>query len=101
MVPMLLVHDVVKFMTSPAYFMHLKYDTALFSCLFYTGLGARRCSVLVAVLTFHFCDQLTPDQSTSEMLAQLAAANPLRFQLHPEVWCSSVSSPARTSTWSG
>lgn len=38
MMPLLLVLMVIKFFTVVAYFMHLKFDSKLFSALFYTGL---------------------------------------------------------------
>ena len=52
--PALLILMVVKFFIVVSYFMHLKFDNKLFSCLFYTGLSWRSFVYCVALATFHF-----------------------------------------------
>ena len=54
MVPALLIMMAIKFMTVILYFMHLKYDNALFRRLFYTGVLLAVFVYTVALLTFHY-----------------------------------------------
>jgi len=54
MVPILLVMMAVKFFTIVGYFMHLKFDSALFKFMFYTGLGLAVSIFGVMLTTFHF-----------------------------------------------
>ena len=54
MVPILLIMMAVKFFTVVLYFMHLKYDNALFKRLFYSGLFLALFVYFVALLTFHY-----------------------------------------------
>ncbi len=53
-VPLLLIMMVVKFATVILYFMHLKYDNALFRRLFYGGLFLALFVYTGALLTFHY-----------------------------------------------
>jgi caa(3)-type oxidase subunit IV len=52
--PVLLVLMTIKFFMIVLIFMHLKFDSKLFSFLFYVGLGLAVCVYLVALLTFQF-----------------------------------------------
>jgi cytochrome c oxidase subunit 4 len=54
MMPVLIVLMVVKFFTVVAYFMHLKFDSKLFSALFYTGLILAVGVYCGALATFKF-----------------------------------------------
>ena len=54
MMPVLLVLMVIKFFTVVAYFMHLKFDSKLFSALFYTGLFMAVAVYCGALATFKF-----------------------------------------------
>lgn len=54
MVPTLLVMMVVKFMTIVGYFMHLKFDAALFKFMFFVGLGLSVFVFGAMLTTFHF-----------------------------------------------
>ncbi len=52
--PLLLILMAIKFVTVVSYFMHLKFDSKLFSAMFYTGLGLALMVFLITMLTFHF-----------------------------------------------
>jgi len=52
--PSLLIMMVVKFVMVVSYFMHLKFDSKIFSFLFYTGLGLAIFVYVVALATFKF-----------------------------------------------
>jgi len=54
MVPILLVMMAIKFFTIVGYFMHLKFDSALFKFMFYTGLVLAVSIFGVMLTTFHF-----------------------------------------------
>jgi cytochrome c oxidase subunit 4 len=50
----LMIMMVVKFVMVVSYFMHLKFDSKIFSFLFYTGLGLALFVYIVALATFKF-----------------------------------------------
>ena len=52
--PSLLIMMVVKFVMVVSYFMHLKFDSKIFSFLFYTGLGLALFVYIAALATFKF-----------------------------------------------
>ena len=52
--PALMTMMVVKFVMVVSYFMHLKFDSKLFSFLFYTGLGLALFVYITALATFKF-----------------------------------------------
>ena len=52
--PSLMIMMVVKFIMVVSYFMHLKFDSKIFSFLFYTGLGLALFVYIVALATFKF-----------------------------------------------
>lgn len=52
--PLLLILMLVKFFAVVMFFMHLKFDSKLFSVLFYTGLGLAVFVYVVAMFTFKF-----------------------------------------------
>ena len=52
--PALLTMMVVKFVMVVSYFMHLKFDSKMFSFLFYTGLGLAIFVYCTALATFKF-----------------------------------------------
>ena len=52
--PALLIMMVVKFVMVVSYFMHLKFDSKVFSFLFYTGLGLALFVYITALATFKF-----------------------------------------------
>src|SRR4051812_15615665 len=52
--PTLLILMTIKFLTVVSYFMHLKFDSRIFSFLFYTGLVLAVGVYSVALATFHF-----------------------------------------------
>jgi len=52
--PALLTMMVVKFVMVVSYFMHLKFDSKIFSFLFYTGLGLALFVYIMALATFKF-----------------------------------------------
>ena len=52
--PSLLIMMVIKFVMVVSYFMHLKFDSKIFSFLFYTGLGLALFVYIVALATFKF-----------------------------------------------
>ena len=52
--PALLTMMVVKFVMVVSYFMHLKFDSKVFSFLFYTGLGLALFVYITALATFKF-----------------------------------------------
>ena len=52
--PSLIIMMVVKFVMVVSYFMHLKFDSKIFSFLFYTGLGLAIFVYVVALATFKF-----------------------------------------------
>ena len=52
--PSLMIMMVVKFVMVVSYFMHLKFDSKIFSVLFYTGLGLALFVYFVALATFKF-----------------------------------------------
>ena len=52
--PALLIMMVVKFVMVVSYFMHLKFDSKIFSFLFYTGLGLALFVYITALATFKF-----------------------------------------------
>ena len=52
--PALLTMMVVKFVMVVSYFMHLKFDSKIFSFLFYTGLGLALFVYIAALATFKF-----------------------------------------------
>ena len=52
--PSLLIMMVVKFVMVVSYFMHLKFDSKIFSFLFYTGLGLALFVYFAALATFKF-----------------------------------------------
>ena len=54
--PLLLVLMLIKFFAVVMFFMHLKFDSKLFSVLFYTGLGLAVFVYVVAMFTFKFFD---------------------------------------------
>lgn len=52
--PSLLIMMVVKFVMVVSYFMHLKFDSKIFTFLFYTGLGLALFVYITALATFKF-----------------------------------------------
>jgi len=54
--PLLLGLMLLKFFMVILYFMHLKFDSKLFSFLFYLGLGLAVSVYVVALMTFKFFD---------------------------------------------
>ena len=52
--PSLIIMMVVKFVMVVSYFMHLKFDSKIFSFLFYTGLGLALFVYIAALATFKF-----------------------------------------------
>ncbi len=52
--PALLTMMIVKFVMVVSYFMHLKFDSKIFSFLFYTGLGLALFVYCTALATFKF-----------------------------------------------
>ena len=52
--PSLMIMMVVKFVMVVSYFMHLKFDSKIFSFLFYTGLGLALFVYIVALAIFKF-----------------------------------------------
>ena len=52
--PSLLIMMVVKFVMVVSYFMHLKFDSKIFSFLFYVGLGLALFVYITALATFKF-----------------------------------------------
>jgi cytochrome c oxidase subunit 4 len=52
--PALLGMMVVKFVMVVSYFMHLKFDSKIFSMLFYVGLGLALFCYIAALATFKF-----------------------------------------------
>jgi cytochrome c oxidase subunit 4 len=52
--PSLLIMMVIKFVMVVSYFMHLKFDSKVFSLMFYTGLGLAISVYAVALATFKF-----------------------------------------------
>jgi cytochrome c oxidase subunit 4 len=52
--PSLMIMMLVKFVMVVSYFMHLKFDSKIFSFLFYTGLGLALFVYIVALATFKF-----------------------------------------------
>jgi len=52
--PSLLIMMVIKFVMVLSYFMHLKFDSKVFSLMFYTGLGLAVSVYAVALATFKF-----------------------------------------------
>ena len=53
-IPSLIIMMVAKFVMVVSYFMHLKFDSRIFSFLFYTGLGLCLFVYLWALATFKF-----------------------------------------------
>jgi cytochrome c oxidase subunit 4 len=54
--PILLVLMAVKFFSVVLFFMHLRFDSKIFSALFYAGLFLAVGVYVVALFTFHFFD---------------------------------------------
>ena len=54
--PILLVLMIVKFFSVVLFFMHLRFDSKIFSALFYAGLFLAVGVYTVALFTFHFFD---------------------------------------------
>lgn len=52
--PSLIIMMVVKFVMVVSYFMHLKFDSKIFSFLFYVGLGLALFVYITALATFKF-----------------------------------------------
>ncbi len=52
--PALLIMMAIKFVMVVSYFMHLKFDSKVFSFMFYTGLGLALAVYSVALATFKF-----------------------------------------------
>jgi cytochrome c oxidase subunit 4 len=52
--PSLMIMMVVKFVMVVSYFMHLKFDSKVFSFLFYTGLALALFVYITALATFKF-----------------------------------------------
>ncbi len=52
--PSLMIMMVVKFVMVVSYFMHLKFDSKIFSFLFYTGLALALFVYFAALATFKF-----------------------------------------------
>ncbi|HEY3485395.1 MAG TPA: cytochrome C oxidase subunit IV family protein [Ilumatobacteraceae bacterium] len=53
-IPVLLILMAIKFVMVVSFFMHLKFDSAIFSWLFYSGLFLAVGVYVAALLTFHF-----------------------------------------------
>jgi cytochrome c oxidase subunit 4 len=53
-VPLLLILMGIKFFMIASYFMHLKFDSRIFSMMFYTGLFLAIFVYLVFLFTFQF-----------------------------------------------
>jgi cytochrome c oxidase subunit IV len=54
--PILLVLMAVKFFSVVLFFMHLRFDSKIFSALFYAGLFLAVGVYIIALFTFHFFD---------------------------------------------
>ena len=54
--PILLVLMIVKFFSVVLFFMHLRFDSKIFSALFYAGLFLAAGVYIIALFTFHFFD---------------------------------------------
>jgi cytochrome c oxidase subunit 4 len=54
--PVLLILMAIKFVTVVSFFMHLKFDSKIFSWLFYSGLFLALFVYIVALSTFHYFD---------------------------------------------
>ncbi len=54
--PALIIMMAAKFVIVVSYFMHLKFDSKIFSFLFYLGLSLAVFVYIVALATFHFFD---------------------------------------------
>ena len=52
--PSLMIMMVVKFVMVVSYFMHLKFDSKIFTFMFYTGLGLALFVYITALATFKF-----------------------------------------------
>jgi cytochrome c oxidase subunit 4 len=52
--PVLLILMAIKFVTVVSFFMHLKFDSKIFSWMFYSGLFLALFVYIVALSTFHF-----------------------------------------------
>ncbi len=52
--PSLMIMMVIKFVMVVSYFMHLKFDSKVFSFLFYTGLALALFVYITALATFKF-----------------------------------------------
>lgn len=52
--PSLMIMMVVKFAMVVSYFMHLKFDSKIFTFMFYTGLGLALFVYITALATFKF-----------------------------------------------
>lgn len=52
--PSLIIMMIVKFVMVVSYFMHLKFDSKIFSFLFYTGLAIALFVYITALATFKF-----------------------------------------------
>ena len=52
--PSLMIMMVVKFVMVVSYFMHLKFDSRIFTFMFYTGLGLALFVYITALATFKF-----------------------------------------------
>ena len=55
-IPLLLTLMAIKFLMVVMFFMHLKFDSPIFSWLFYSGLFLAVFVYVAALLTFHFFD---------------------------------------------
>ena len=53
-IPVLLILMAIKFVMVVSFFMHLKFDSPIFSWLFYSGLFLAVFVYVAALLTFHF-----------------------------------------------
>jgi cytochrome c oxidase subunit 4 len=53
-IPSLIIMMVIKFVAVVLFFMHLRFDSKLFSILFYTGLGLALLVYIGTLLTFQF-----------------------------------------------
>lgn len=54
LVPTLLIMMSIKFATIVGYFMHLRFDSAIFKFMFYVGLGMAVVLYGIMLTTFHF-----------------------------------------------
>ena len=70
----------IKFLTVVSFFMHLKFDNKMFSCLFYSGLFLAVC-VYVAAL-----DDVPLLRRRARPMLGATFADPWRFQANPEVY---------------